>query len=69
MVNVDSKSENARDLHERACDSSPTLICLMLHKPDSKIRVAAENKVTVYNTGVPAPIPDNYYTVQDVPAL
>jgi hypothetical protein len=36
----------------------------MLHKPESKIRVTAENNVTVFNTGVPAPIPDNYYTVQ-----
>jgi hypothetical protein len=41
----------------------------MLHKSDSKIRVTAENNVTVFNTRVPAPIPDNYYTVQEVPAL
>jgi len=41
----------------------------MLHKPDSKIRVTAENNVTVFNTGVPALLPDNYYTVQEVPAL
>jgi len=26
LVNEDSKSENARDLHERACDFTPTLI-------------------------------------------
>jgi hypothetical protein len=64
MVNVDSKSENARDLHERVCDFSPTL-----HKLDSKLGVTAENNVIVFNTGVPAPIPDNYYTVQEVPAL
>jgi len=43
--------------------------CLMLHKPDSKIRVTAENNVTVFNTGFPAPIPDNNYTVQEVPSL
>jgi len=41
----------------------------MLHKPDSKIRVKAENNVAVFNTGVPAPIPNKYYTVQQAPAL
>jgi hypothetical protein len=43
--------------------------CLMRYKPDLKIRVRAENNVAVFNTGVPAPIPNNYYTVQQAPAL
>jgi hypothetical protein len=41
----------------------------MLDKPYSKICVRAVNNVTISNTGVPAPITDNYYTVQEVPAL
>jgi hypothetical protein len=41
----------------------------MLHKPDSKIQVRAEKNVAVFNTEVSAPVSNNYYTVQQAPAL